>query len=89
MTKEELIKFIESVEFETATNLVLTYCKKKPKNTPYYSEEDRCDMEKKTITFNKDFEHILNEQNNWINRRIDDVYEGIRQLEEKINKENK
>lgn len=84
MNKEELIKFIESIDFELATNLVLTYCKKKPKNTPYYSEEDRYDTERKTITFNKDFEHILNEQNNWINRRIDEMFTGIRQLEERI-----
>lgn len=89
MNKEELIKFIESIEFEVATNLVLTYCKKKPKNTAYYNEEDKYDMERKTITFNKDFEHILNEQNNWINRRLDDMYTGLRQLKEKASKENK
>ena len=55
MNKEELINFIKGVDFELATNFELTYCKKKPKNLGYLSEEDRYDMERKTITFNKDF----------------------------------
>lgn len=88
MSKEELIKFIESIDFELATNLVLTYYKEKPRGG-YISDSDRYDMEKKTITFNKDFEHILNEQNNWINRRIDDMYAGLRQLEERVNEGGK
>lgn len=87
MNKEELIKLIESIDFEIATNLELTYCKEKPKNTPYYNEADRYDMERKTITFNKDFESLLNERTNWIDRRIDDLYTGIQQLEEKVGKE--
>ena len=87
MNKEELIRFIESVDFEITTNLELTYCKKKPKSTPYYNEEDRYDMEQKTITFNKNFENLLNERMNWVDRRIDDLHAGIRQLEEKVEKQ--
>lgn len=89
MNKEELINFIKGVDFELATNFELTYCKKKPKNLGYLSEEDRYDMERKTITFNKDFESLLNERTNWIDRRIDDLYKGIQQIEERINKNEK
>ena len=32
MNKEELINFINSIEFELVTNLELTYCKKMPKS---------------------------------------------------------
>lgn len=85
MNKDELIKFIDSIDFELATNLELTYCKKKPNSTSYYFEEDRYDTERKTITFNKDFESLLNERTNWIDRRIDDIYAGLRELQEKEN----
>lgn len=87
MNKEELINFINGIDFELATNLEITYCKKKPRNSSYLSGEDRYDMERKTITFNKDFENLLNERTNWIDRRIDDLYKGIQQIEERI-KEN-
>ena len=87
MSKEELLKFIDSIKFEVATNLELTYFKKKPTNDVYTIESDKYDMERKTITFNKDFEGLLNERTNWIDRRIDDLYSGFRDLEQKINKE--
>ena len=86
MNKEELINFINSIEFELVTNLELTYCKKMPKSSPYDTEEDRYNRERKTITFNKDFENLLNERTNWIDRRIDDLYTGIKNLEERIDK---
>lgn len=86
MNKEELINFINSIEFELVTNLELTYCKKMPKSSPYDTEEDRYNMERKTITFNKNFENLLNERTNWIDRRIDDLYTGIKNLEERIDK---
>ena len=84
MNKEELIKFIESIEFEAATNFVLTYHKKVPKNGFYCNEEDKYNMEAKTITFNKDFEGLLNERATWLERRIDDIYLSLNQrIEEK------
>ena len=86
MNKEELINFINSIEFELVTNLELTYFKKMPKSSPYNTEEDSYNMERKTITFNKDFENLLNERANWIDRRIDDLYTGIKNLEERIDK---
>lgn len=86
MNKEELINFINSIEFELVTNLELTYCKKMPESSRYNTEEDRYNMERKTITFNKDFESLLNERTNWIDRRIDDLYTGIKNLEERIDK---
>lgn len=89
MNKEELINFINGIDFELATNFELTYFKKKPKNLGYLSEEDRYDIERKTITFNKDFENLLNERTNWLDRRIDDLYKGIQQIEGRINKNEK
>lgn len=86
MNKEELINFINSIDFELTTNLELTYCKKMPKNLGYSDEKNRYDMERKTITFNKDFESLLNERTSWIDRRIDDLYTGIKNLEERIDK---
>ena len=86
MNKEELINFINSIEFELLTNLELTYCKKMPKSSPYNTEEDSYNMGVKTITFNKNFEDLLNERTNWIDRRIDDLYTGIKNLEERIDK---
>ena len=54
MTKEELINFINSIDFEIATNMTLTYIKKTP--TRYMDESERYNAEPKTITFQKDFE---------------------------------
>lgn len=46
MTKEELINFINSVDFELVTNMTLTYVKQKP--TRYgMSEEDKYNSEPK------------------------------------------
>ena len=86
MNKEELINFINSIDFELVTNLELTYCKKMPESSSCYTEEDRYNMERKTITFNKDFESLLKERTNWIDRRIDDLYTGIKNLEKRIDK---
>lgn len=86
MNKEELINFINSIDFELAMNLELTYCKKMPKSSQYNTEEDIYNMERKTITFNKDLESLLNERTGWIDRRIDDLYAGIKNLEERIEK---
>lgn len=86
MNKEELINFINGIDFELATNFELTYHKKKPKNTAYMSEEDRYDIERKTITFNKDFENLLNERMSWVDRKIEDLYRGVQQIEERIDK---
>ena len=58
MNKEELLKFIDSIKFEVATNLELTYFKKKPTNDVYRIESDKYYTERKTNTFNKDFEGL-------------------------------
>ena len=86
MNKEELINFINGIDFELATNFELTYYKKKPKNISYISEENGYDIERKTITFNKDFENLLNERMSWIDRKIEDLYRGVQQIEERIDK---
>lgn len=81
MTKEELIAFINSIDFELATNLVLTYIKKKPSR---YDNDD-FDSRPKTITLNKDYEILINERINYAERRIDDCCADIRHIEETIN----
>ena len=48
MSKEELISFIESIDFEYCSNMVLTYCKKKPSESSYIPECDKIDMQQKT-----------------------------------------
>lgn len=84
MSKEELINFINSIDFEIVTNMTLTYIKKIP--TRYMEETERYNAEPKTITFQKDYEMLINENNNWIERRLDDLYTGMRELKEREEK---
>lgn len=86
MTKEELINFINSIDFEITTNMTLTYIKKTP--TRYMDESERYNTEPKIITFQKDFESLINEKNSWIDRRIDDLYAGLREIREREEKQN-
>lgn len=86
MSKEELISFIESIDFEYCSNMVLTYCKKKPKEDSYIPESERIDMQPKTITFQKDLEYIINENRNWDSQRFENLYRQIVNLEKEIYK---
>ena len=81
MNKEELINFINSIDFELCTNMSFTYFKKKPSqyNHDYESEP-------KTITFNKDIERVIEEHDRWTNNRIEDLYAGMKEIREKIEK---
>ena len=87
MTKDELINFINSIDFEMATNMSLTFIKKKP--TRFMSEDEKYDVEPKTITFQKDFEKLIREETGWINRKIEDLYCGLRELKERNEKNEK
>ena len=87
MTKEELIDFINSINFELAINMTLTFIKEKP--TSYMSEDEKYNAEPKTITFQKDYEKLINEKTSWIDRKIDDLYCGLRELKEREEKNEK
>lgn len=84
MNKDELIKFIDSIDFEYCSNLVLTYCKKKPKERTYYDENDILEFERKTITFQKDLENLINEKYEWNDRKIEHLIELVRKLEDDV-----
>ena len=86
MTKEELINFINSIDFEIATCMTLTYIKKTP--TRYMDDSEIYNADPKTITFKKDYESLINEKNSWIERRIDDLYAGLREIREREEKQN-
>ena len=86
MSKEELLDFITSVDFEYCQNLVLTYFKKKPQNTLYITEEEKFDMQPKTITFQKDYEMLINENERWNTERFDKLYSRINSIEETLDK---
>lgn len=84
MSKEELISFIESIDFEYCSNMVLTYCKKKPSESSYIPECDKIDMQQKTITFQKDLEYLINENSNWNRERCERLYQQMDILEKEI-----
>ncbi len=84
MNKDELIKFIDSIDFEYCSNLVLTYYKKKPKEITYYDENDSLEFERKTITFQKDLENLINEKYEWNDRKIEHLIELVRKLEDDV-----
>ena len=80
MNKEELIKLIETLEFEEVRCMTLSYYKKKPRNSCYSCGDE--DINPKTITFGTDLERIIN-QNYEANRNyINDLYKEIQQLKE-------
>ena len=83
MNKEELINFINSIDFEKVTNLVLTFYKKVPTRYNCNDEETR----QQTITLNKDYESLINEKCNWIDRKIDDLYAGLNEVRKQGGKE--
>lgn len=81
MSKEELIRLMESIDFELVTNLTMTYYKEKPINF-YVNDDDK--YKPKTITFNKDFEKIINEDYRVTQNRIEDIYGMINDLESRV-----
>ena len=81
MNKEELIKLIETLEFEEVRCMTLSYYKKKPKkNYSYY--EDTEDINPKTIQFGTDLERIISENYNSNRNCINDLYVEIEKLKE-------
>lgn len=89
MNKEELINFINCIDFKLVTNMSLTYMKEIPSR--YMTEEEKCNIQPKTITFQKDYETLINEIRTLVDRKFDYAYERINELERKTNndKDNK
>ena len=79
MNKEELIKLIETIDFEEVRCMTLSYYKKKPKkNYTYY--EDTEDINPKTITFGTNLESLINENYNCIRNEMNELYRRISEL---------
>lgn len=84
MSKEELIKFIESIDFELMTNLSITYYKEKPSS--YYGNNDDDKYRPKTINFNRDYEYMLNDRIRSINEDLSNIRERIYNIESEVHK---
>ena len=79
MNKEELIKLIETLEFEEVRCMTLSYYKNKPKNSySRYGETE--DINPKTITFGTDLEKIISENFNSNRNLINELYRKIEQI---------
>ncbi len=80
MNKEELIKLIETLEFEEVRCMTLSYYKNKPKRSCYsYGDED---INPKTITFGTDLEKIISENFNSNRDLINEVYREVERLKD-------
>ena len=81
MNKEELIKLIETLEFEEVRCMTLSYYKKKPKKSYAYYEEAE-DINPKTITFGTDLEKIISENFNSNRNLINELYREVERLKD-------
>ena len=81
MNKEELIKLIETIEFEEVRCMTLSYYKNKPKKS-YSRYENVEDINPKTITFGTDLEKIISENFNSNRNLINDLYRKVERLKD-------
>lgn len=82
MNKEELIKLIETIDFEEVRCMTLSYYKKKPsKGYSCYSSDD--DINPKTITFGTDLEKLINEHYESNRNYINELYRELNELKGK------
>ena len=79
MNKEELMKLIETLDFEEVRCMTLSYYKNKPKKA-YNYYEDNGDFNPKTIQFGTDLEKIISENYNSNRNCINDLYKEIATL---------
>lgn len=83
MSKEELIKLLETLEFEELRCATISYYKKKPSRCNSYSDED-CNP--KTICIGTDLEKLINEQHSYTSHLFEETMRRINDLEVKENK---
>ena len=72
MSKEELLKILETLDFEELRCATISYYKKKPKSTLYYEEQE--DFNPKTICIGTNLESLINENYNHLNMKINEIY---------------
>lgn len=76
MNKEELIELINAIKMKEVVGFTLNYRKEKPGS--YYSNSE--DVAVKTISFNKDIEEKMEENINYLDRRISSLDETVENL---------
>lgn len=81
MNKEELLKLIETIEFEEVRCMTLSYYKNKPSKN-YSCYESNEDINPKTITFGTDLESLISENFNSNRNCINDLYRKIEELKD-------
>lgn len=83
MNKEELIKMIETLNFEEVRCMTLSYYKEKPSKYNYGSE----DINPKTICIGTDLERLIHENAEYSRQRHNELYREIEKIKQKTNKE--
>ncbi len=76
MSKEELIKLLETLDFEELRCATISYYKKKPKKSSLYYEETE-DYNPKTICIGTNLESLINENYNQLNWKINELGKKI------------
>ena len=72
MSKEELLKLLETLDFEELRCATISYYKKKPtKSTLYYEETE--DYNPKTICIGTNLENLINENYENLNWKINEL----------------
>ena len=72
MSKEELLKLLETLDFEELRCATISYYKKKPKKSTLYYEDTE-DYNPKTICIGTDLERIINENYENLNWKINEL----------------
>lgn len=73
MSKEELLKLLETLDFEELRCATISYYKKKkPKKSPLYYEETE-DYNPKTICIGTNLESLINENYENLNWKINEL----------------
>ena len=72
MSKEELIKLLETLDFEELRCATISYYKKKPKKSTLYYEDTE-DYNPKTICIGTDLERLINENYENLNWKINQL----------------
>ena len=73
MSKEELIKLLETLDFEELRCATISYYKKKPKKSSLYYEDTE-DNNPKTICIGTNLESLINENYQQLDWKINEMY---------------
>lgn len=78
MSKEQLLKILETLDFEEIKCMTLSYYKKKPSQYNYGDN----DCNPKTICIGTDLEKLINEYRGYQNQEIQEIYRELEKLKE-------